>query len=335
MNVLRLHGPGALQLHAEPVPIPGPDEVLLRITAVGLCGSDLHWYENASIGTTVLSAPLVLGHEFAAVIASGPRTGMRVAVEPADACGTCEHCTAGRSEFCEQLHFSGHAPTDGALRTWMAWPERLLVELPDEISDTQASLLEPLGVALHAVDLAALRRGMRAAVVGTGPIGLLIIRTLRAAGISDVAATDLLPHRADAARASGARQVWLAGEHTGPATSFDAVFECAGTDAALGTAMGLAAAGGRVILVGIPGSNRTSFEASEGRRKGLALVFCRRMRADDLGRAVDLVAQGRVSLDGLVTETFMLADGAAAFEALAQRRGLKVVVRPNPDAAIP
>ena len=152
---------------------------------------------------------------------------------------------------------------------------------------------------------------------------------------------DLLPHRVEAARASGAREAWLSAAENPPpppsAGGFDAVFEVAGTDAALATALHLARPGGRVILVGIPGSDRTSFQASEGRRKGLTLVFCRRMRAQDLPRAADLVATGAIALGGLVTDVFPLSQGAAAFAALAARRGLKVVVVPEvPDAeAIP
>lgn len=319
-------------MHDEPAPGTQPGEVLLRVTAVGLCGSDLHWYEDGRIGSTRLGAPLVLGHEFAAVVASGARAGTRVCVEPADPCGACVCCHAGRGELCDAMRFSGQAPTDGALRTWMAWPEHLLVNLPAHIPDDEASLLEPLGICLHALHMADLLPGMSAAVVGCGPIGLLAIRALRAMGIDNVAATDLLLHRVQAARASGAEQAWLAGADELPDVStFDAVFECAGTDEALDTALRLARPGGRVILVGIPGNDRTSFQASEGRRKGLTLVFCRRMRASDLPRAVELVAAGVIRLDGLVTEVFPLSNGVAAFEALASRRGLKVVVRPSAD----
>lgn len=313
--------------------MPRPGEVLLRVTAVGLCGSDLHWYEAAGIGATHLADPLVLGHECAAVISSGPRTGARVAVEPADPCGICESCLAGRGELCAAMRFSGHTPTDGALRTWLAWPERLLVHLPDTISDPEASLLEPLGVALHAIDLAALQPGMRVAVIGTGPIGLLLIRALHAAGVRDIVATDLLAHRVEAARASGALDVWLTGrDQHSKMHNVDVVFECAGTDEALATALQVARPGGRLILVGIPADNRTSFEASEARRKGLTFVFCRRMRAQDLPRAVELVAGGSLSLEGLVTDTFPLAEGSRAFTALAERRGLKVVIQPEAEA---
>lgn len=330
MRAARLHGPRDVRLDDEPMPTPGPGEVLLRVTAVGLCGSDLHWYEDAAIGDTRLDRPLVLGHEIAAVIESGPRRGTRVALDPADPCGTCASCQADRSQFCPTMRFAGYGTTDGGLRAWMTWPDRLALEVPAATTNAEASTLEALGVALHAIDLGALRPGMRAAVVGCGPIGLLVIAALRAAGITDIVACDLLAHRVEAARSAGATVAWQvdADEPPGELPAVDAAVECAGEDAAVDEAIRLTRAGGRVVLVGIPGSDRTTFTASAARRKGLSLVLCRRMTAHDLGRAIDLVEAGRIDLSSLVTDRFALADAPAAFVALAERRGLKVVVEP-------
>ena len=124
MKVLRLHGGGDLRLHDEPEPVPGPGEALLRVTAVGLCGSDLHWFAEAGIGDEWLARPLVLGHEFAGVIESDERYGQRVAVDPAVPCGACEFCLEGNPNFCDNLIFAGHGSDDGALREVMAWPAR-------------------------------------------------------------------------------------------------------------------------------------------------------------------------------------------------------------------
>ena len=315
------------------MPNPGPGEVLLRVTAVGLCGSDRHWFEDGAIGDTKLGRPLVLGHEIAAVIESGPRTGTRVALDPADPCGACGSCRAGRSQFCPTMRFAGYGTTDGGLRSWLTWPDRLALGVPASITDAEASMLEALGVSLHAIDLGAVRPGMRVAVVGCGPIGLLVIRGLRQAGITDIVACDPLAHRVHAARAAGATVAWQVG--TGPAegelpelAAVDVAFECAGEDAAVEAAIRLARAGGRVVLVGIPGSDRTTFTASVARRKGLTLVLCRRMTGTDLARAISLVGAGRIDLSSLVTERFALADAAAAFTALEERRGLKIVVEP-------
>jgi L-iditol 2-dehydrogenase len=330
MVASRLHGRRDLRVHDEPMPTPGPGEVLLRVTAVGLCGSDLHWYEDAAIGDTRLDRPLVLGHEIAAVVESGPRRGARVALDPADPCEACDTCHAGRSQFCPTMRFAGYDTTDGGLRSWMAWPDRLALDVPATLGDAEASLLEPLGVALHALDLGAIRPGMRCAVIGCGPIGLLVILALRAAGIEDIVACDPLAHRVEAARAAGAGVAWQDGAEHGDVAraEVDVAFECAGEDNALGTAMALTRPAGRIVLVGIPGTDRTTFIASAARRKGLTLVLCRRMAPTDLGRAIALVEAGRIDLTGLVSDRFPLTEAPAAFAALAERRGLKVVVQP-------
>jgi L-iditol 2-dehydrogenase len=333
--VARLHGPRDLRLHREAPPVVGPGDVLLEVRAVGLCGSDLHWYDQGAIGETRLETPVVPGHEISAVIAAGARKGTRVAVDPADPCGRCATCRGGHEELCATMRFAGHGSTDGGLRTLMAWPERLLHPIPVSIGDGEASLLEALGVALHAIDLGAMGAQGRAAVVGCGPIGLLVIAALRAAGIDDIVAIDLLRHRVDAARRTGARVAWLATDDDGPGPgataepgTVDVVFECSGTPDAVAAAITLAAPAGRVVLVGIPDDDRTVVPASTARRKGLTLVLCRRMTAPDLDRAIELVAGGRIDLAPLVSERFSLADAPAAFAALASRRGLKVVVLP-------
>jgi L-iditol 2-dehydrogenase len=333
MLTARLHGPRDIRLEETTVPVPGRDEVLLNVTAVGLCGSDRHWFEDAAIGGIPLDRPLVLGHEIAAMIAEGPEAGVRVVVEPAIPCEACPTCMSGRRELCPTAGFAGFGPTDGALRDSMPWPRRLLRPIPSAIPDAEASTLEALGIALHAVHLAAIVSTSRVAVIGCGPIGLLVIRALVASGVTDILACDPLPHRLAAARAAGATV--LAGEVPPSSAVVDVAIECAGEDAAVDTAIEMARPGGRVILVGIPGSDRTSFAASVARRKGLTLVLCRRMRPDDLGRAIDLVAAGTIDVAPLITHRYPLEDVGEAFRALADRRGLKVVVEPRQRAGRP
>ena len=167
---------------------------------------------------------------------------------------------------------------------------------------------------------------------GAGPIGLVLVRALRAAGVGHVVATDRLPHRVEAALASGATealQVPGGGPDPAAAIPVDVAFECAGTDDALDTAVRAVAPGGRVMVVGIPAGDKSTYPASAARRKEISLQLVRRMEAPDLGRAVALVAAGRVSLDGLVSHRFALEDAPRAFEVLASRAGLKVVVQPG------
>ena len=338
MIALRLHDRHDLRLHEEPVPTPDDDEILVRVTAVGLCGSDLHWFDEGGIGDVVLTQPLVLGHEFVGVIETGTRTGERVALDPAISCGSCAPCIRGDEHLCLAGRFAGNS-IDGALRSRLTWPERLAFPLPDSISDVEATLLEPLGVALHALDLGHVRAGMTAGVYGCGPLGLLLVQLLRRFGVDVVVATDPLPHRVAAAEALGATtavETRRAGTEILPAATdggLDVVFEVAGRDDAIATAVDTLRPGGRLVLVGIPSDDRSSFTASTARRKGLTISLCRRMKPSDLPRAIDLAERSRFELGGLVSELYPLAAGADAFASLSERRGLKVVVEPQRGVA--
>jgi L-iditol 2-dehydrogenase len=333
VRALRLHGTNDVRLHEEPDPVAGDGELLVDVTAVGLCGSDRHWLVEGGIGDAVLDRPLVLGHEFAGVVAGGPREGERVALDPAVPCGRCSVCAAGLEHLCPDLTFAGHGGTDGALRSSLAWSERLAHRIPDGVSDPEAALLEPLGVALHALDLGKVGPGTTAGVFGCGPIGLLVVQALRAAGARTVVATDPLAHRTDAAVACGADRAVdpreLADVPLPGGLGVDVAFETAGTDGAVADAIASVRPGGRVVLVGIPDGDRTSFEASAARRKGLTLLLCRRMEPADLPRAIRLAESGDVDLASLVGERYPLDAWEEAFAALVDRRSLKIVVEPQ------
>lgn len=334
MQVLRLHGANDVRIHQEPEPVPLVGEELVRITAVGLCGSDLHWYEDGGIGEDVVEDPLVLGHEMGGVIMSGPRAGERVVVEPANPCGVCGPCRAGDGNLCPNVRFCGHAPINGGLCELMAWPQRLLLAIPDSIEGDDVALLEPLGIALHALDLAHFKAGQSAGVFGSGPIGLFIIRALKAAGASRIIATDAKPHRVAAALASGADEAYLTDVDGLPDgitdwEPVDASFEAAGEDMALESANLAARRGGRVVVVGIPPTNRHSFTARYARGKGLTISFSRRMKAHHMLRAIEVVDNGTVPLDGMISSTYPLSEAAKGFDDLVARSGLKIVVKPT------
>jgi len=331
MQVLRLHGIGNLRLHDEPDPTPGPGETFLRVTAVGLCGSDLHWLTEAGIGDARLDRPLVLGHEFAGVTVEG----QRVAVDPAVPCGACEFCLEGNPNLCLNMRFAGHGVEDGALREMMVWPTHCLHPIPDSLSDADGVMLEPLGVAIHAVDLGHLKPGMTVGVFGCGPIGLLVLQLARAAGATRLIATERLPHRLEAARSCGATDVFQAdgGRESAEilaATNgkgVDVAFEVTEENGAVETAIATARPGARVVLVGIPGGDRTSFTASVARRKGLTIKMSRRMK-HTYPRAIDLVTSGLVDVRSLVTHRFPLAEFERAFSIASRREGLKVIIEP-------
>jgi L-iditol 2-dehydrogenase len=334
MQVARIHGKGDLRLHEEPVPTPGPGEVLVRVTAVGICGSDVHWWQEGGIGEDRITTPLVLGHECAGVIESGPRRGQHVAIDPAQTCGRCEFCEQGNVNLCSALRFAGHAPQDGAMRSYVAWPERCLVPLPGALSDVEGAMLEPLGVGLYSVDLAEVKPGMSVGVFGCGTIGLSVVQLARAAGATRVFATDLphLPHRLEAARALGAtpfaaeggREVAAILEATG-GRGVHVAFDASGEPAAVEAAIAAVRSGGRVILIGIPCEDRTAFTASTARRKDLAIRVVHRMK-HTYPRTIALVEGGRVDVRSQVTHHFPLAEVAEAFAVAQRRAGIKVVL---------
>src|SRR5215471_14280310 len=309
---------GDLRVADEPEPEADPGMSLVRVTAVGICGSDLHWWDEGAIGDAKLTHPLVLGHEGAGVIADGPRRGERVAIDPAIPDETCRACRDGCRNLCYRIRFSGHGETDGMLREVMAWPSGLLHPLPDGVSDADGAMLEPLGVAIHSADLGHLPFAGAAAVIGCGPIGLLLIQVLKAAGASSVLAVEPLAHRREAAARMGADQVCDSASDLSEA----------GVDVAFGLAMASVRPGGRVVLAGIPGDDAIRFGASLARRKGLTIAMVRRMN-EVYPRAIALAERKAVDLASVVTERSGLGEIAAAFGAAARRTGLKTVIEPQ------
>jgi L-iditol 2-dehydrogenase len=296
---------------------------------VGVCGSDLHWFSEGSIGDAKLDHPLVLGHEFA----GETEDGQRVAVDPAIACGHCEYCEYGYPNLCSRLNFAGHGKQDGALREWMAWSEKCFFPIPDSISDDDGAMLEPLGVAIHAVDLGKIKAGMTVGVFGCGPIGLLIIQMAKLSGAVNIISTDKLSHRVEAARASGANQAFLIADNHDHEElravvrelEVDVAFEAAGAQTAVDDAFAAVRPGGKVILVGIPDDDKTSFSASIARRKGLTIILVRRMK-HTYPRAIELVSKGLIDVRSIVTHRFPLEQTGEAFRVAARREGLKIMI---------
>ncbi len=308
MRVARLHGPRDLRIADEPDPEAGPGESLVRVEAVGICGSDLHWWSEGTVGETELSDPMVIGNETAGRVVGGPMDGQLVAVDPAIPCGRCLRCVDGDPNLCPTVRFAGHGPTEGSMRELLTWPTDRLVALPEFFTPVDGALLEPLGVAIHAIDLAQLRLGDVAVVVGLGPIGLLTVQLLRAAGASRVIGVERLAHRREAAMAMGA--------------------DVAGEDDAIASCVTLARPGGRVMLVGIPATVTSHYPAAPARRKGLTLALVRRMK-EVYPRAIDLVVRGQVDVRSVVTSTHDLAHAGLALASAAERTGLKLVVTPR------
>lgn len=313
-------------------PAPGPGEVLVRIGTVGVCGSDLHTYEDGRIGDTVVQEPLVMGHEFAGTIAAvGPDArdgdhaplvvGQRVAVDPGMPCWQCDKCEAGHPNLCRHLGFMGLWPDDGALQEYLICPARGCFPLPESLTLEEGALLEPLGVAIHAVDLGKIRVGQSVAVLGCGPIGLLVMKLAKLAGAGTLYALDQYDWRLEAARRWGAdKTIHIrkgdpvdALHNLTNGRGADVVFEAAWAGEAVAQAMEMADLGGRVVLVGIPGDDTSGFKHSTARRKGLTIKLCRRMK-HTYPRALALATGGYVTLTDLITHRFSLDDTGDAYK---------------------
>ncbi len=345
MRSAKLFGPCDVRVIEEPVPIPQADEALLRVRAVTVCHSDIHYYRFGRIGDTVSQEPLILGHEFCGEVLEAPvsanslRPGMLVAAEPAISCGRCRYCREGNPNLCTHLLFAGTPPMDGALREYLTYRPEFLFPLPEQFSPEEGALLEPLGVALHSWDLGKLRVGETVAIVGCGPIGLLVAQLARIAGATQILAVDPLAYRQDAAAEFGAVPVPLegdmsqrAGEYTG-GHGVDLVIEAAGTLAGQEIAAQMVKRGGTIVLIGIPPEDQMIMTHHLIRRKGLTIKVARRMK-HSYPRAIALAERGMVDLCALVTHYFPLERSEEAFRLVESYEDgvIKAVIVPTHEA---
>lgn len=342
----RLYGPRDMRMETVPRPRqPEADEVLLRVTVTSICGSDLHWYTDGGIGDIRIESPLVVGHEFAGVIeeaGSDARDGLdqplspgqRVAVDPAMPCHRCEFCERGHPNLCRRLHFCGTYPDDGSLSEYIIMPARTCFPLPESLNDIEGAMLEPLGIGVHALRLAGLSIGESVAVLGSGPIGLLIMNLAKLSGADPVIATDLHPWRLDMAGQFGADLTFSAIEdptskilEATKGRGVDVVIEAAFGDETVAQSAEMACLGGRVVLVGITNKNNLTLRASAARRKGLTIRMSRRMK-HTYPTAMRLAEQQRVDLMRMVTHRFPLPEASRAFAINAdyQDNVVKVIV---------
>jgi len=346
MWAARLHGPRDLRVERMARPVaPKPGEVIVRVTAAGICGSDLHTYMDGRIGDTVVQSPMILGHEFAGRIeAVGAqahdgmgrplRPGLRVAVDPAQPCGTCELCQRGDPNLCLKIHFCGTYPDDGCFCEYIRMPAHTCFPVSDAIDDETAVLLEPLGIALHAIDLSRIRVGSSVAILGAGPIGLCLLQVAKLAGAGPIFVSDRFPWRLELARKLGGVPVDANGNpvqsimQATAGRGVDTAIEAAWADDSIQQAVELARYGGTVALVGIPGRDELHIKHSTARRKGLTIMLVRRAK-NVYPRAVSLAERGAVDLKCLVSHRVTLDQTAAAFELNAAYRDnvVKIIIK--------
>ena len=327
-----------------PKPLPGPGELLIRITRVGVCGSDIHLFRDGRIGDIRLTEPLVIGHECVGVVeAAGPGAdaawvGRRVAVEPARACGECRWCAGGLENMCPHCRFLGLPPIPGAMQDYIVHPQHLVEPLPASVGDDAGVVLEPMAVAAHAIRLAKPKDGRTVVILGTGVLGSCVLMLLAARHRTRVVCADIAPDRLERARRLGAEETVLVRDATRADAAAlvrkavggdgaDTVFECAGASDTLRNMCEVAAPGAHVAVIGTSADDRVEFSSGAARRKGLTIRFVRRS-LHTLGECVSLAEAGTVHPGELVTHTFAPDATAEAF-CMVERRAegvLKAVI---------
>lgn len=325
-----------IEVREVPAPSPGPGEVLLRVRACGICGSDLHFYRGDLPAMPGISP----GHEFAGEVAalgegvSGFQVGQRVAVEPLRVCRECPYCRTGQYHLCPKRVLLGtFAP--GGLAQFVPVPAYTLYPLPDDLDWELAALAEPLAVAVHGLHMVGLALGERVLVLGSGSIGLMAVLAARAAGAREIVATYRHEHQGEAALAAGASRAVPAAEAAGLANEgFDVVVETVGGRAdTLGQAVNLVRPGGRVSVLGLFTGpvqvNALTLMLKEAKVVG-GITYCRPGRHSDFEAALGILRSEPERARALVTHRFPLERAAEAFAAAADKssRSLKVHILP-------
>jgi len=330
----RLYGAHDLRIEELEIPPMGDDDVLVSIAAVGVCGSDMHYYDAGRNGPNVLRQPTVLGHEASGVVvAAGPTSGVdvgtRVAIEPAVGCGRCTTCRRGDYNVCPMGTWFGSPPTDGTMTEYLVAPGSAVHRLPENIETVTGSMIEPLSVAVWAVQRAQVRLGHRVLVTGAGPIGLLVAQVARAAGATEVIVTDVNDDRLAVAASLGATRVINTGRDPLDAGEVDRVLECTGVPAVLWEAIRTVRPRGRVTVVGQAAPAVDGLPLAHLQRYEVELVTAFRY-AHAYPTAIALVSSGAVDVERIMTGRFRLDQAAEAVQApVKDPTHLKVVVTPT------
>lgn len=332
MTTMMLTGIRQMAPMEQPIPSPGAGEVLLKIRAVGVCGSDLHYYTTGRIGTMVVEFPFPVGHECSAEIAAlGDgvaefKEGDLVAVDPATPCHHCDQCRAGREHTCRNLFFLGcPGQIPGCMSEYYVMPAECCFKLRPDMDEGVGTLVEPLSIGCYAVKLAELPEKAHIGILGAGPIGLCVQAAARDLGAEAIHFTEPLEYRREMALRLGANQ---AVDPYAPAgiqpiidaepLLLDAVFECAGQQDALTNGVDLLKPGGKLVMIGIPEVDEICFTIDKLRRKELRLQNVRRQNKC-VQTAIDLLEKGTSKLEGIITHHFPFAESKAAFDLLDKR----------------
>ncbi|MEM9249105.1 MAG: L-idonate 5-dehydrogenase [Pseudomonadota bacterium] len=331
MKALSIHAAKDLRLEEHPDPTAGPGEVLVRLEAGGICGSDLHYFNHGGFGTVRLREPMILGHEVAGRVEAlgdgvrGLEVGQRVAVSPSRPCGTCTFCQTGAQNHCLNMRFYGSAMPfphiQGAFRQLLVADASQCV--PTTLSAGEAAMAEPLSVVLHAAKQAGSLAGKRVLVTGCGPIGLLSVLVAKTAGALEIVATDIAAFTLQKAQSVGAHRVFNVADtpdalapYGADKGQFDVLFECSGVAAALASAVPAMRPGGTIVQLGLGGDMTLPVQAMTAKELTLRGSF---RFHHEFALAVEAMQRGQIDVRPLITETHPMDNALTAFEKAGDR----------------
>lgn len=328
MKSMALTGIGKIGMINKTDPVLRQDnDVLIRVTHMGVCGSDMHYYTTGRIGSNRVEYPFVAGHEGSGVIEeTGPGVeglvkGQRIAIEPGMPCYRCDQCERGRPHTCRNMKFLGNpGESPGLLSETIVMPAQNCYPLPDHLENKFAVFAEPLSIAIWAADLAGVSHGKTVGILGAGPIGMSVLQYCRFLGAEKIYVTDKLDYRLRMAEIAGAG--WTGNPDSSDVVSgilekepleLDVVFDCCGKQEAIDQAIDLIKPGGKIMIVGIPEFDNWVLATDLTRRKEICFQNVRRQN-DRLQKAIDLIAKGKVDVSPLITHRFSFQDTGKAFD---------------------
>jgi len=333
-----------VEIQRRPIPVPKEDEVLVKIEYVGICGSDLHYYEAGRIGDFIVEPPFVLGHEAGGTVVEvgenvqNLKVGDRVALEPGKTCGHCEFCKQGKYNLCKDVVFFATPPVDGVFQEYVAHEAGLCFKLPDNVSTMEGALIEPLAVGMHAANQGDAHLGQTAVVTGAGCIGLVSLLSLKARGVSKVIVVDVMDKRLEKAKALGADEVINGAkedtvariaEITGGA-GFDLGIETAGSQITAQQQIRAAKKGATIVFVGYSPSGDMTLPIGTALDKELTFKTVFRYR-NIYPMAIDAVSSGKIHIKDIVTNYFELDDIQNALDSCVDNKAeiVKGVIKVN------
>lgn len=346
MKVAVMNGIGKMGFEERDIPSPAADEVLVKLDYVGICGSDLHYYESGAIGDYVVEPPFVLGHEPGGVVVEVGekvqhlKVGDRVALEPGKTCGHCEFCKQGKYNLCPDVVFFATPPVDGVFQEYVAHEADLCFKLPDNVSTLEGALIEPLAVGFHAAIQGDAHLGQKAVVMGSGCIGLVSMMALKARGVSEVYVVDVMDKRLEKALELGAdgvingakEDVLARVKELTAGQGVDLVIETAGSEITTRQAIQIVKKGSNIVLVGYSKSGEMTLPMSLVLDKELTFKTVFRYR-HIYPMAIDAVAKGKVNLKGIVTNIFSLDEAQKAMDYSVNNKAdiVKAVIKISED----